>query len=144
VRRCAGAVLVGMALALALPGAALATSSPTISAPSATNPFSPGVPQTPAQVPTTTAPTVVQTTATTSGSSTGLSGSSGLIIVVVAVLLLCAISYFIWRDARRRAPVRHRAVEATAGGNRSGSKAKAKARKLSPAERRRRKRGRAR
>jgi hypothetical protein len=128
--------------AVALPSVALGTSNPLSASP--TNPFSPGVPQTPAQAPTTTAPPVVQTTATTSGSSTGLSGSSGLIIVAAAVVLLCAISYFIWRDARRRAPIRHRAVEATAAGNRSGSKAKTKPRKLSPAERRRRKRGRAR
>jgi hypothetical protein len=64
---------------------------------------------------------------------------------VGAVVVLVGISLFIWRDARRRAP-----VKATGGGSEidgrgaPGSKARTKPRKLSPAERRRRKRGRAR
>jgi hypothetical protein len=70
-----------------------------------------------------------------------LSGSSALFIAIGAIVLLGGISFFIWRDARRRAPVR--------GGEgfeirRSGSKPPPKQRKLSPAERKRRKRGRAR
>jgi hypothetical protein len=66
-------------------------------------------------------------------------------IAIGAIALLAGISYFIWRDARRRAPVRHHAAHATAGaGARSGSKRPMKPRKLSPAERRRRKRGKAR
>jgi hypothetical protein len=61
------------------------------------------------------------------------------------LVLLAGISFFIWRDARRRAPVRPGMAHAVAGdGARSGSKARPKPRKLSPAERRRRKRGRAR
>jgi hypothetical protein len=62
-----------------------------------------------------------------------------------AVALLAGISFFIWRDARKRAPRRARpgAVAAGAGG-RTGSKPRPKTRKPSPAERRRRKRGRAR
>jgi hypothetical protein len=59
--------------------------------------------------------------------------------------VLTGISLFIWRDARRRAPVRHRAAgEAANAGSRAAAKQRAKPRKLSPAERRRRKRGRAR
>ena len=58
-------------------------------------------------------------------------------------MLIGGISFFIWRDARRRAPVRH--AHATAGvGGRAGSKRPIKPRKLSAAERRRRKRGKAR
>jgi hypothetical protein len=58
--------------------------------------------------------------------------------------VLTGISLFIWRDARRRAPVRHRAAEAADASSRAAAKQRAKPRKLSPAERRRRKRGRAR
>jgi hypothetical protein len=59
--------------------------------------------------------------------------------------VLGGISFFIWRDARRRAPTRARPAGALAAeGRRQGSKQRAKPRKLSPAERRRRKRGRAR
>jgi hypothetical protein len=60
------------------------------------------------------------------------------------VVLLAAISFFIWRDARRRAPVRSGGGELGLDGRRAGSKPKPKSRKPSPAERRRRKRGRAR
>ncbi|MGH2857898.1 MAG: hypothetical protein ACRDMJ_10485 [Solirubrobacteraceae bacterium] len=60
-------------------------------------------------------------------------------------MLLLAISYFIWRDSRRRAPLRGRTGDAAlSGGRRAGSKPPPKPRKLKPAERRRRKRGRAR
>jgi hypothetical protein len=59
---------------------------------------------------------------------------------VGAIVILAGISFFIWRDARRRAPVKPGVVAATAG----GSKPRRGSRKLSPAERRRRKRGRAR
>jgi hypothetical protein len=65
-------------------------------------------------------------------------------IAVGALVLLGGISFFIWYDARRRAPVRHRAAATAGEGGRPGSKTRTKPRKLSPAERRRRKRGRAR
>ena len=97
--------------------------------------------------PTTTAPPVAPlTTSATSGGGSGLSGSSAIIIAIGALVVLGGISLFIWRDARRRAPVKHRAdAAALAGdGRRKGSKQRAKPRKLSAAERRRRKRGRAR
>jgi hypothetical protein len=110
------------------------------------NPLSPGLPQgqgtTATSAPTPALPTT-STTSTTTG--TGLSGTSALVIAIGALVILGGISIFIWRDARRRAPVRGRAARAeAAGGPRSGSKSRTKPRKLSPAERRRRKRGRAR
>jgi hypothetical protein len=136
----------GPATALAAGGTSTGASS-TPAVPDTTNPFSPGVPISPATVPstTTTTPTVVQTTGTSNGGS-GLSGTNAIEIALVAVVVLTGIALFIWRDARRRAPVRSTA-DATAGmpGSASrGSKAPPKSRKLSAAERRRRKRGRAR
>ncbi len=67
-------------------------------------------------------------------------------IAVGAIVVIGGISFFIWYDSRRRAPVRRLsdAYGAVDGGRRPGSKAKPKPRKPSPAERRRRKRGRAR
>jgi hypothetical protein len=81
----------------------------------------------------------------TSGSSS-LSGGAAIGIAAGAVLVLGGISFFIWRDARRRAPVRASAdgVDGRGGPASRGSKAKPKPRKLSPAERKRRKRGKAR
>ena len=77
--------------------------------------------------------------------SSGLSGDAAIGIAIGAIALLTGISFFIWRDARRRAPLKHHAAHADAGvGARSGSKAPPKPRKLSAAERKRRKRGRAR
>jgi hypothetical protein len=112
-----------------------------------TNPLTPGFPQPSVSVPTTTTATPTITTTTTAGSGSGFSGTSAIIIAVGALIVLGGISLFIWRDARRRAPVRHHRVATADGlgeGRRSGSKQRAKPRKLSPAERRRRKRGRAR
>jgi predicted PurR-regulated permease PerM len=94
-----------------------------------------------ATTPTQTAPAIANSTTNSAGSSS-LSGNSAIVIAVGALVVLGLISFFIWRDARRRAP-----VTSGAGGfdvKRSGSKAPPKPRKLSPAERRRRKRGRAR
>jgi hypothetical protein len=125
-----------VSLTLALPPSAAAQGT-------ASNPFSP-LP--PATGPTPTAPTPTVTTATTTSTTgSGLSSGDAIAIAVGALLVLGGISFFIWRDARRRAPVRRRSALATAGeGTRSGSKPRVKSRKLSPAERRRRKRGRAR
>jgi hypothetical protein len=123
--------------ALAWPAASLAQTP-------GTNPLGPGFPQQTATTPpTTTAPTI--STSTTAGTSSGLTGSSAVLIAIAAIVVLGGISFFIWRDARRRAPVRHRAaaVGPLGEGRKAGSKQKAKPRKLSPAERRRRKRGRA-
>jgi hypothetical protein len=97
----------------------------------------------PGGIPTTTSttPTVISTgTASTSGSS-GLSGGSAIAIAIGAFVVIAGISYYIWHDARRRAPVAVRADEDRQ--NRPGSRAPPKARKLSAAERKRRKRGRA-
>lgn len=123
--------------ALALPSAAFAQGTNN-------NPFSPGLPSAPAPTPTATNPAtnVVPITTTTGGGSLG--GGSIVAIAIGALVLLGGISFFIWRDARRRAPVRHRAAMAGPGDPRPGSKRPPKPRKLSAAERRRRKRGRAR
>jgi hypothetical protein len=124
---------------LALPGAAAAQVGPG-------NPLSPGLPQSqsPPQT-TTTAPVPVPQTTTTAG-DTGLGGGGVAAIAIGALVVLGGISLFIWRDARRRAPVRARVAGGPSGPaeGRSGSKARQKPRKLSPAERKRRKRGRAR
>jgi hypothetical protein len=111
-----------------------------------TNPLSGGVsPVSPTPTPTASTPTQVITNATsqTAGGST-LSSASALAIVVGAVVVLGGISFFIWRDARRRAPVRTTDAGAGDAGRRTGSKAPPKPRKLSTAERKRRKRGKAR
>jgi len=103
--------------------------------------FSPGLPAAPITTSSTTTPTIQTSTSSAAGSG-GLSGTGAIAIAAGAVVVLGGISLFIWRDARRRAPVR---ASASAGvGGRAGSKARTKPRKLSPAERRRRKRGRAR
>jgi len=132
--------LVRLAVAPALVSAALAL--PAAALGQTTNPLSPLEP-TPA--PTTTAtPTVITPTQTQTSGSSSLSGTNAIVIAIGALVLIGGISFFIWYDARRRAPIRHRAAATTAGeGGRAGSKAKPKARKLSPAERKRRKRGRA-
>ncbi len=130
------------AVALGAPGTALAQGS--------TNPLSPGLPQPTHATPTTPAPTTTTTpstsvtTGTSSSAGGGLSSTDAAAIAVGAFVVLGGISFFIWRDARRRAPVRQTAMAGTDGRSRSGSKSRPKPRRLSPAERRRRKRGRAR
>jgi hypothetical protein len=66
------------------------------------------------------------------------------VIVVGAIVVLGGIALFIWRDARRRAPVRTAEAGVGGTGRRAGSKAAPKPRKLSAAERKRRKRGKSR
>jgi hypothetical protein len=132
--------------------AAKSTATPTATAAATpasptpqTSPLSPGVtPVSPVPLPTTTAaPPVVSNVSTSTAGGSNLSSGSALAIVLGAAIVLGGIAFFIWRDARRRAPVR-----ATEGGfdasRRAGSKAPPKPRKLSNAERKRRKRGRAR
>jgi hypothetical protein len=133
VRRAGVTLAATLSLAAAVPGAVAAQAGTN-------NPFGP-LPQNTGTVPgtTTTAPPPVVQTTTTAGSSS-VSGAGIAAIAVGAIVILVGISFFIWRDARKRAPVKQRAVAATPG----GSKPRPKSRKLSPAERRRRKRGRAR
>jgi len=132
----AGARLAAVALMLGAPAAAGAAT--------ATSPFAPGVPSSPSQVQTTTtAPPVVLTTPSTSGTG-GLSSGDALLIGIGAIAVLGGICYYIWRDARRRAPIKHHEHVGGNEGRGGAQKAKPKTRKLSPAERRRRKRGRAR
>jgi len=132
-----------LAVVLALASAALAV--PTTALGQSTNPLSPLEPSpTPAPTTTAAAPPVITSTQTQTSGSSSLSGTNAILIAIGALVLIGGISFFIWYDARRRAPIRHRAAAATAGdGSRPGSKTKPKTRKLSPAERKRRKRGRA-
>jgi hypothetical protein len=111
-----------------------------------TSPFSPGVPLAPVTTPSTATPTVLTATNSTTSAGGGLSGTDALVIVIGAAVVLIAIALFIWRDARRRAPVRRRTPDGPSSADpraRSGPSQRTKPRKLSPAERRRRKRGRA-
>ena len=71
-------------------------------------------------------------------------GSDAVVIGIGALLVLGGISFFIWRDARKRAPVRQRPATAAAGGGSGPRQRPQKNRKLSAAEKRRRKRGKAR
>jgi hypothetical protein len=108
------------------------------------NPLSPGFPQPSVSIPTTTTAVPTVSGTTSAGSGSGFSGNSAIIIAIGALIVLGGISFYIWRDARRRAPVRAHAAGPIGEGRRAGSKQRSKPRKLSPAERKRRKRGRAR
>jgi hypothetical protein len=138
------AVLLPFAAGTVTPAALAAGSQSALNPPAANNPLSPGLPASPAQTPTSTSPAPAVVSTTSSSSSTGIGGGTALAIVLGAVLLIGGIAFFIWRDARRRAPAHAADGAAAAGRSKPGSKAKPKPRKLSPAERRRRKRGRAR
>ena len=129
---------------LGAPGALAAGSAPTPTLSgqgqgqgSLITPFSPSPP---APTQTATTATVNPVTSTTGG---GLTGTDGVAIGIGAMLVLGGISFFIWRDARKRAPVRQHAT-AAAGGGAGPRQRPQKSRKLSPAERKRRKRGKAR
>ena len=138
-RRLLAAPLLTLLAALAaMPGAALAQGTPTA------NPFAPGIPQQTPSIPTTSTPVIPVAPTPTTGSGGGLSGGAAVAIGIGAVIVLGGISFFIWRDARKRAPVRERMRGEGELGLRSGSKPRRGSRKLSPAEKRRRKRGRAR
>lgn len=148
-RQLLGRALAALALSAALLVPAAAARGKTTSTATApgfapgNNPLAPALPAAPQPTTSSTTPAVVNPTTTGAGDS-GLSGGGAIAIALGAVLILGGISFFIWRDARRRAPVRHRTAAAEAGSGRAGAKARAKPGKLSPAERRRRKRGRAR
>jgi hypothetical protein len=125
------AALAVLALVLIWPAAALAQQS-------AASPLSPFSNQAPT---TTTATTPPVTTSGTSTSAGGFTSTDAVLIGLGAFVVLGGISFFIWRDARRRAPIRHHAATATVPGS---ARQRQKSRKLSPAERKRRKRGKAR
>lgn len=132
-------------IAAGLLGVALSLSPAVALAQGPSNPLSPGLPASPITTPTATTPPIANPTTSSNPGDSGLSGGATIAIAIGAIVLLVGISFFIWRDARKRAPVKHHAAHADAGiGVRSGSKRAPKPRKLSPAERRRRKRGRAR
>jgi hypothetical protein len=136
------AVLLPVALILGALASALAPVAAW--AGSATTPLSGPLPV--ISTPTVSTPAATLPATTTSTSSGGsFTGTDAIAVAAGAFALLVGISFFIWRDARRRAPRRGRAVTAAAGAaGRTGSKPRPKTRKPSPAERRRRKRGRAR
>ncbi|HSC02169.1 MAG TPA: hypothetical protein VLC49_02590 [Solirubrobacteraceae bacterium] len=147
--------LLGAAVVLPSAAAAASPTAATTAAPATTpvtpslggqgsNPLSPGFPQPSVSIPTTTTAVPTVSGTTSAGSGSGLTGNSAVIIAIGAIIVLGGISFYIWRDARRRAPVRAHAAGPIDEGRRAGSKAKPKSRKLSPAERKRRKRGRAR
>ena len=143
-RHLAGTLAVLLAAGALLPAVAVAQSGSTspVIPQSPSSPLSPVLPQASTTTSTTTTPVVTNTN--TNGQS-GLQGGGIVAITIGAIVVLGGIIYFIWRDARRRAPVRgHAHADAEFGSRRSGSKAPPKPRKLSAAEKRRRKRGRAR
>jgi hypothetical protein len=128
----------------ALVSAALAWPAAAVAQSTTANPFSEGLPQPSVSTQTTTATPTISTSATAGGGS-AFTGNSAIVIAIGALVVLGGISLFIWRDARKRAPVHERTAASTTGvGGRPASRQRAKPRKLSPAERRRRKRGRAR
>jgi hypothetical protein len=137
--RLLGALIAAATALLLVPAGALAASG--VTSPTPLSPFTPTAPQ---AVPTASTPSTVTTVAGTSTSAGGVSSGAALAIALGALLLLAGIGYFIWRDARRRAPVRAATAGAGMGPSKPGSKRPPKPRKLSQAERRRRKRGRAR
>lgn len=131
------------ALLAAVVSAALVSPAAALAQSTTANPFEQGLPQPTVSTTTAAAPTV--STSATAGGGSAFNGNSAIIIGVGAFVVLGGIAIFIWRDARKHAPVRQRAAAETASaGGRPGSKQRGKPRKLSPAERRRRKRGRAR
>ena len=138
-----------LTLALGATPALAAGSSQSLLTPPSSTPLSPGLPAPQATTPATAstpAPVVVPTGTQATAGSSSFSGTDAILVVVGALVVLAGISFFIWRDARHRAPDKHRPATALAGDGRSkpGSKRQQKPRKLSAAERKRRKRGRAR
>jgi hypothetical protein len=130
-RRLAGLVVVAVTLSALAPTVAMAQ-----------NPLSPSLPVVP--TPTQTTPTVALPTTTTPTGS-GFTSADAIIVAAGSLALLGGISFFIWRDARRRAPHHKREVTSSAASSQRGATKRApKPRKPSPAERRRRKRGKAR
>jgi len=136
----AGALVLATAGGVLLLGPAAAQAQG--GSPASSNPFTPGLPGQPS-IPTTSPPAVTTIQPTTTSSGGGLSATSAAGIGIGALVVLGGISFFIWYDARRRAPVRARAAAAGLPGESKPGSKRAKPRKLSPAERRRRKRGRA-
>ncbi len=142
-----GGAAAGSAGGAAAQSSSSAAAQAAAGAAQAANPNNPlsAFPQPPVSTaPTSQTATVVPNGATGANGSSSFSGNSVFVIAIGAIVVLVGISMFIWRDARRRAPVKGSGSGTLDVGRRAGSKAAPKPRKLSPAERRRRKRGRAR
>lgn len=146
-RRLLALTLISCSVAL---GGVAGVGSPTLAAAAGTGKAS-GVTSptlgltTPAQSVTAPATQTTVPATTTTSTGGGLSGTDGVLIAVIALLVLGGIAFFIWRDARGVAKsIGHHASDDTEfAGKHSGSKAPRKTRKPKPAERKRRKRGRA-
>jgi hypothetical protein len=131
--------------ALAFICALLLGAGSAIAAGSGGNPLSGGVTAPATPTPTTATQTETATSATTTASGGGSIGKTSVIgIAVGAVIVIGGVCFFIFRDARRRAPSPGRRADAGATPDKKvpGSQ-RVKPRKLSAQERRRRKHGRA-
>ncbi len=134
-----------MVFALAFTCALLLSAGAAVAAGSGGGPLSGGVTAPATPTPTTATQTATSATTTTAPSGGGSIGKSSIIgITVGAVIVIGGVCYFIFRDARRRAPPHVRRPETGPDAERKlpGSQ-RVKPRKLSAQERRRRKRGRA-
>jgi hypothetical protein len=144
------ALVAGALLASALllgTGTAYAASGSSNAGSASGGPLSPGVtaPGTPATTTQTQTQATTSASTTTAASGGGSLGQTSVIgIVVGAVIVIGGVTFFIFRDAGRRAPSRARRGDGESGAERRvpGSQ-RVKPRKLSAQERRRRKRGRA-
>ena len=90
---------------VALVSAALVWPAAASAQTTTSNPFLQGLPQPSVSTQTTTAAPTISTSATAGGGS-AFTGNSAVIIAIGAFVVLGGISLFIWRDARKRAPVR--------------------------------------
>jgi len=108
--------LAAAVLLLAFPAAGFAaggTAPPQTGTPGATpgaNPFGP-LPESQPQQQT---PTVATPSSSSSSSGSSLSSTQKTALVAGGALVLVLVGFFIWRDARRRAPVRHARIRAAA------------------------------
>ncbi|MEA2196868.1 MAG: hypothetical protein QOJ25_919, partial [Solirubrobacteraceae bacterium] len=71
------------------------------------NPLNPTLPPISAPTPTVSTPSIVPTN-TTASPGGGFSSTDAIAVAAGAAALLIGISFFIWRDARKRAPRRGR------------------------------------
>jgi hypothetical protein len=133
--------LFGLALVCAL----LLSTGAAVAAGSGSGPLSGGVTAPGTPTPTTATQTETAANSTTTASGGGSIGKSSIIgIVIGSVIVIGGVCFYIFRDARRRAPSRGRRADAGPVPDKKvpGSQ-RPNPRKLSSQERRRRKRGRA-
>jgi hypothetical protein len=136
-------------LSLSLPAAAQAagasTTTPASALEGSTSPFAVGVPE-PSATQTATTPTPTVATTPTSTSTDGSFSTLDAVLIAGGVaLLIVAISFYVWWDARKAARhLRRGKPGASAAGIKgAGTKSAPRSRKLSAQEKKRRKRGKA-